>query len=237
MAQPTKRRRIDATATLSKPFKSPLRRPTATTDIQPSTPVSKTDIPSTPTTSAEPSSFPTSSPPVTPALNRRKPSTPNPLQSPDPEIIALQKQRRSIQSRLVALRSELDNATQALRLENSSKDSELESLIIKWRLISQDAADEAFAGAQERITRMGGMAAWNLQSKRDSTRWEFDDNRHEAEHVDEDEIESGDIENLEKDGSGNGEDTEEVQLTALSENQMLTSLGVQYGVYVEDVTC
>lgn len=84
---------------------------------------------------------------------------------------------------------------------------------------------------------MGGMAAWNLQSKRDSTRWEFDDNRHEAEHVDEDEIESGDIENLEKDGSGNGEDTEEVQLTALSENQMLTSLGVQYGVYVEDVTC
>lgn len=73
---------------------------------------------------------------------------------------------------------------------------------------------------------MGGMAAWKLNSKRDSTRWEFDDDRREVGHVAEDEIESGDIKNLEQDGSGDGDDTEEVQLTSLNEKFMLTWLGV-----------
>jgi hypothetical protein len=84
-------------------------------------------------------------------------------------------------------------------------------LIVKWRLASQDAADEAFTGAQERVARMGGMAAWKEHSKRDATRWEFDEERTEREHVDEDEIDPREIENLpEKDGPGNGKDQDEV---------------------------
>jgi Swi5-dependent recombination DNA repair protein 1 len=229
MAQATKRRRIDTAVTLSKPFKSPMRRPTAATDIQPSTPISKTEIPATPIQS-EPSPDPNSSLPITPIPIARKPilkprlSTPKPFHSSDPGIIALQKQKRAIQSRLATLRSEIDTANQALRLEGSTKDTELEALIIKWRLASQDAAEEAFTGAQERVSRMGGMAAWKENSKRDATRWEFEEERNEREHVD-DEIDPREIENLpdEKDGSGIG-DQDEVGFGFLFRTHMLTSL-------------
>lgn len=211
MAQPTKRRRIDAAATLSKPFKSPLRRPASSADVQPPTPTPKTDVP---IPSIQPETI--SSTPETPIPTKRKsilgplPSTPKSFQTADPDIIALQKQQRAIQSRLATLRSELDEANQALRLETSDKDTELEALIVKWRLISQDAADEAFTGAQERVKQMGGMAAWKEKSKRDSTRWEFDEERKEVEHVDEDEIDPREIEDPEKQDSAESDDTDEV---------------------------
>jgi Swi5-dependent recombination DNA repair protein 1 len=221
MAQPTKRRRLDAAATLSKPFKSPMRRSTASTNIQPSTPISKeTQTPATPNIPLEHDLTPNSSIAIAPVLTARKPiltpklSIPKPFQPSDPEILALQKQQRAIQSRLAALRSELDNANQALKLESSHKDTELEALIVKWRLASQNAADEAFTGAQERVIRMGGMAAWKERSKRDATRWEFDEERNEREHVDEYEIDPREIENLpdEKNGPENEENQDEVGL-------------------------
>ena len=217
MAQPTKRRRVDTAVTLSKPFKSPLRRP-VNTDIQPSTPISQeTQIPAAPNIQNGPSPAPDSSLSTTSVPTTRKPilkpklSTPKPFQPSDSEILALQKQQRSIQSRIATLRSELDNANQALRLESTNKDTELEALIVKWRLISQDAADEAFTSAQERVTRMGGMAVWKEHSKRDATRWEFGDEMNEREHVDE-EIDEREIEDLpdEKNASGDGEDQDEV---------------------------
>ncbi|KAJ5351817.1 hypothetical protein N7452_000791 [Penicillium brevicompactum] len=213
MAQPTKRRRIDPAATLSKPFKSPLRRPVPSTDAQPSTPTPKTDVP-IPSIPQELSKEKTSSTPETPIPAKRKsilsplPRTPKSFQAADPDIIALQKQQRAIQSRLAALRSELDQANQALRLETSDKDTELETLIVKWRLISQNAADEAFTSAEERVKRMGGMTAWKEQSKRDSTRWEFDEEKREVEHVD-DEIDPREIEVPDDQGTAVNEDTDE----------------------------
>ncbi|CAG8923943.1 unnamed protein product [Penicillium salamii] len=214
MAQPTKRRRIDPAAALSKPFKSPLRRP-ANTEVPPSTPTPKAQVssPTIPEATDVVSSTPNAIP-ATPVPTERKPrkyppSTPKPFQPPDPEIIALQKQQRAIQSRLATLRSEIDQAKQALRLETSNKDTELEALIVKWRLISQNAADEAFIGAQERVKRMGGMAAWKENSKRDATRWEFDEERREVEHVDEEEVDSGEIEDP-KNGLGDSDDVEEI---------------------------
>jgi hypothetical protein len=131
------------------------------------------------------------------------------MQSPlaDPELLRLQKQESALQSRLAALREELNVAKQALRIESSNKDAELEGLVTKWRHASQEAADEVFAGAQERVTKMGGLAAWRVRSKRDTFHWDLD--YKEKEHVDEygaENRDSGDVVADEKNGSNREEE-------------------------------
>lgn len=133
-----------------------------------------------------------------PTLRKRK-SLASPLSSSpsiptsDPVLSALQKQHSALQRRLSALRSELDTAQQALRIESSAKDEELEALIKKWRAISQDAAEEVFAGARERVHRMGGVGAWRERMRRGREKW--DDEEVAAEEcgggsdVDEEELE------------------------------------------------
>ncbi|KAJ5551765.1 hypothetical protein N7461_006463 [Penicillium sp. DV-2018c] len=190
---PNKRRRTEAAAALSKPFKSPLRRPvpTSTNDI-PSTPVaSKTPInkqvPATPTTPQEPQQDPNPPHPATPVPSQRKRSRHSlkaPLTPPDPAILELQTQQRVLRAQVDALRAKVETATQALNLESSAKTTELQTLISKWRLVSQDAADEVFVGAKERVSQMGGLTAWKVRSKADASRWDFDGKRHEREHAD-----------------------------------------------------
>ncbi|KAF9884836.1 ERAD-associated protein [Aspergillus nanangensis] len=199
-----KRRRAEqAASALSKPFKSPLRRPvqqTSTpqnptpvklqscetssacpTGISPSTPTTVTEkqsttrplVPTSPTTPV-----PTISPQQTSLPSRKRQAPSNyllPAKKPflsDPEVLYLQKQQRVLQSRLATLRSELDTAQQALRLESSTKDIELENLIGKWRVIGQNAAEEVFTGAQDRVARMGGLKAWKERMKNDTAQWE-----------------------------------------------------------------
>ena len=185
---PSKRRRLDAVAALSKPFKSPLRRPVPIDDASPSsmsgaglviasqdaTEQASTTTPSKTVQGVRPFPLDTS-----PAVPRPKPvirsSFSTPAKSPlsDPELLNLQKQQRLLQSKLTKLSDEIDIANQALRIESSTKDAELEALVIKWRLVSQEAADEVFVGAQDRILKMGGMAAWRERNKRDAMRWGF----------------------------------------------------------------
>ncbi|KAI9038681.1 putative DNA repair protein Dds20/Mei5 [Aspergillus affinis] len=218
-----KRRRAEhATSALSKPFKSPLRRPAQTSEAKDeSSPTITKHIsspahqanevhssrkiqeqPATSTTissiaSINSSSSSTSSP--LGSLNRKRKNTTithlTPTKKPvllDPEITELQRQQRTLQSRLSALRSELDTARQALRVESSDKDTELEGLIAKWKCASQNAAEEVFAGAQERVTRLGGMKAWKDQMRNNNARWEQEEMNSwygcaEAEGVDIDE--------------------------------------------------
>ncbi|KAL4880157.1 hypothetical protein BJY04DRAFT_219437 [Aspergillus karnatakaensis] len=206
-----KRRRLDqASTTLSKPFKSPLRRappPTSKGDKTPPSKLStedKVEDDTTVTQSKAPprntqnigavnpahSSIPTAalvgkidgnghglpSPPqtkssITPA---RKPL------NADPELQALHKHQRTLTTHLATLKSELDTLNQALKIESSSRDSELESLILKWRKVSQDAAEEVFLGAKERVDRMGGMKGWREKMTRDGEfqrGWETEENR------------------------------------------------------------
>ena len=165
---PLKRRRLDATSsTLSKPFKSPLRRPPATPEAAaPHAPTKHEEHPSsttTPRAQSTPDTIPTShttspaaaSTPV--STSKRKRST---LLPADPTLLHLEKQQRLLQAHLSSLRSDLDTAQQALRLESSTQDAELETLVAKWRGVAQSAADEVFEGARERVARMGGMKAW-----------------------------------------------------------------------------
>ena len=174
----SKRRRIDAATALSKPFKSPLRRPapTNTDDTPPeSSPISDQPEPTI-----------TQVPPKRKRMLQKFPQFPlESWETTDPEILEVQKQYREIKSKVDALKEELEIATQALNLETNSRYIEIPTLITKWRLASQDAADEVFVGAKERFDRMGGMAAWRERPKRDSTHWEFDEETREWEHIDE----------------------------------------------------
>ncbi|KAJ5458425.1 hypothetical protein N7475_009813 [Penicillium sp. IBT 31633x] len=222
MDQPSnKRRRTDAAAALSKPFKSPLRRPAPTniTDIS-STPIpSKTpqDSKISVTSAVNLESHPIpDSPGITmtpvPAKGKRTLCFSVPKEPSDPQILELQKQQRGLQSQVDTLRTKLELATQALNLESSTKDTELHSLITKWRLVSQDAADEVFASAKEKVSRMGGMKAWKERSKRDAIRWDFDEEKHGREHLDEEfrEIDSSYIEDPPENLQNKEHGTEEV---------------------------
>ncbi|GFF69758.1 swi5-dependent recombination DNA repair protein 1 [Aspergillus udagawae] len=196
-----KRRRIEAAASsLAKPFKSPLRKPVeGTVDNEKASNNSSVNTEAegqerqyvdgknaqehlTPSSSisSKPTSLTSSSPasPFPSLQNRKRKPTTNQMTLlkksllVDPVISELQKEQRALQSRLSALRSELDTVQQALRIESSTKDAELETLILKWKTVSQEAAEEVFEGAQERVARMGGMKAWRERMQSDSARWE-----------------------------------------------------------------
>ncbi|KAL4970467.1 putative DNA repair protein Dds20/Mei5 [Aspergillus stella-maris] len=188
-----KRRRLEqASSALSKPFKSPLRRDTPAPAVkqEASSPSldklatakssQQSEIPSS-TRESSYSSAATSrsalSLPTPPPTRKRtllgvgRPIPSRPSATADPEITALQKQQRELQSRLSTFRSELDTVQQALRIESSNRHEELETLISKWKKVSQDAAEDVFTGAQERMSRMGGVKAWREKMKSDDTRW------------------------------------------------------------------
>ncbi|KAK2775814.1 hypothetical protein FQN53_002971 [Emmonsiellopsis sp. PD_33] len=159
-----KRRRIEqATSTLSKPFKSPLRKPVSvpasasTVDTEGNFTSDKLPIKASPITPSSPVTDPTYSP-----LRKPTPHIPSPLKrtstnttkstpsSPTPpQLLALQKQHTALLAQLSQLRSELDTLTQAVKIEQSGQDAELEVLIGKWKAASREAADELFVAAEE----------------------------------------------------------------------------------------
>ncbi|KAL4997867.1 hypothetical protein BDV10DRAFT_185859 [Aspergillus recurvatus] len=185
-----KRRRLDqATTALSKTFKSPLRRPTpavkdevcspkveGTATFFSSTEATASDKQDTDDATLYTPRSTTALPTPPPTRKRKLPeqrltSARRPVHS-DPEIATLQRKQRELQSRLSSLRSDLDTVQQALRIESSNRDEELEALIVKWKKVSQDAAEEVFTGAQERITCMGGVKAWRERMNDNDARWE-----------------------------------------------------------------
>ncbi|EXJ61993.1 hypothetical protein A1O7_02425 [Cladophialophora yegresii CBS 114405] len=87
----------------------------------------------------------------------------------------LQKQCTALSIRLSQLRQSLEKADQALHIEESGQGTELKKLIVKWRAVAQEAADELFADARERIEGMGGVDAWRRQADQDSRHWNFDE--------------------------------------------------------------
>jgi Swi5-dependent recombination DNA repair protein 1 len=190
----SKRRRLEnATSTLAKPFKSPLRRPVqakekaddkSSATASPRSTTNEKDEANTPGSTSTPLPSKTTTPTTTPGptfqTRKRKTTTgtntiTSTRKSPillDPELSALQRHHHTLESRLSTLRADLDNAKQALRIESSNRDTELESLIAKWRAISQDAAEEVFVGTQGRVARMGGMGAWREQMRSQQEKWE-----------------------------------------------------------------
>ena len=69
---------------------------------------------------------------------------------------------------------------------------ELEALIVKWRLASRAAAEDVFAGARDKVNKMGGVGAMrDRERQKKEVAWGWDDepkkNDGEAEGVDVDE--------------------------------------------------
>ncbi|KAI9794005.1 MAG: hypothetical protein M1816_006630 [Peltula sp. TS41687] len=153
---PNKRRRISAasaTATLSKPFRSPFRSSTIP-------PTSTNCTPSKPTTAVPPSS--PSSLSFARYPSRTSTATGTTSISPTSAKSHLQALNRAT----TLLRSEIDTATQALKLETTDTDAELERLIDTWRRASREAAEVLYADVRERVNRMGGPGVWREMERR-----------------------------------------------------------------------
>ncbi len=171
---PTKRRRLnDGASALSKPFRSPLKAATRPLDEGEKVvdtkngQLQKKDLTAT-FTSSHLDSHPTTaftrtSTPTDPSANHLK---------KDPNLHALEKQHSDLLLQLSKLRQSLDTAQQALKIASSSTDTELETLISKWKTASREAAEEVFRGARDRVDNMGGVGAWRERSRRRPEGWD-----------------------------------------------------------------
>lgn len=174
-----KRRRLDeATSALARPFKSPLRKdggdaiyrkPSVNEDNMSAT--GKSFRPASAEETMVHKPMLSSAPPHYSRTSRERKV---PLKM-DPELVALQKEQISLQSRLAILRSQLDTAQQALRIESSPRDEELQTLTEKWKKVSQDVAEELFVSAKDRIERMGGVDAWREKERMRKVQMSWDD--------------------------------------------------------------
>ena len=183
--KPSKRRRLgNASYTLSQPFKSPFKTPLkdrVNTETRPSAIKSpppkdngKTKAPLSPPYS--PQSTPTTAP-LPPPQARISPSS---------DLLNLQKQHTRLLNQLSAARSHLETSNQALKIEFSNRDVELEALIFKWRAASRAAAEEVFAGARDKVNKMGGVGAMRDREKQSKQKaWGWDDEPKRDDEADE----------------------------------------------------
>lgn len=195
---PAKRRRLDeSTSTLSKPFRSPLR-----VDVKPQDRHinHNEQVAQTHTANVTDHEIGTSLPSITDLTTcKHQPSPPSnssPIRKPsnllsssprapskDAEYLSLQKQHSALVVQLSKLRQSLDTAQQALKIESTNADLDLEVLISKWKLVSREAAEELFRGARDRVNRMGGVGAWRERNSKQQQVWE-----EEEEPVNEDDL-------------------------------------------------
>ena len=184
--KPSKRRRLgNASHTLSQPFKSPFKTPLKN-KINPETHVGATTS-SPPKDDAKTKAplSPPSSPQTTPTITRLPP--PQARIPPSSDLLSLQKQHTRLLNQLSAARSHLETSNQALKIESSNRDLELEALISKWRAASRAAAEEVFGGARDKVNKMGGVGAMRdreRQSKEKAWGWD-DEQKREADDDDE----------------------------------------------------
>ena len=189
---PNKRRRTDAAATLSRPFKSPLRRPEPTEDASTpdandspagntadaiteliaeaiANPTGRTE-PTEPTVSHDPATTADDTDatddtvlPHKPACGARLLPAAN-IRAADPELTKLRLQESALRGKLDTLRMKLTCCQQAHSIEASDKIAEMEALIVKWRRVRQKAAEEVFEGARQRVIQRGGFKAFKERS-------------------------------------------------------------------------
>lgn len=171
---PLKRRKLNG---LSKPFVSPLKsartphkeQNATTSDKRPYTP---STLAHTITVAASPPSVntqPTIAIPAavkTPAARKQFSSTPYSSRRSNPAETAAQKALSALDRQIKLLKDDIDALTQAAHLLASPTDAALAALILKWRGVSQLAAEEIFGIAKERVCRMGGVAAWRDDEKK-----------------------------------------------------------------------
>jgi len=192
----TKRRKLnESSSTLSKPFRSPIRVDTRaqahqiankeqTVPDHGAKVIDHTPNPHAGETEVEHNS---AKPPTAvlapPSRNSNLTSTLAHLLSSrrgperDADYLLLQKRRSALVLQLSKLRQALDTARQALKIQSSSTDAALETLIRKWRHVSRQAAEQLFASARDRVNCMGGVGAWRGRNRTQTQEWEEEERR------------------------------------------------------------
>ncbi|MCJ1331992.1 hypothetical protein MMC10_008684 [Thelotrema lepadinum] len=217
-----KRRKLNNNSALSKPFKSPVRK------AQDGENHSHVNDPKTETSRLE--LLPNESELVE-AKPVRQISTRHALgrvattdSTVAPEVSALKRHHTALLSRLSGLRVELDKVKQALKIEASPRDKELERLIQQWRAASQQAAEEVYADVRDRVNGMGGLRAWQDQQKqRTEGNWGWDEGKNESQEENDERDERESVEAETK----TPEDDESESFTM---DMMLRSLNIELDV-------
>ncbi|KAL8902443.1 MAG: hypothetical protein Q9207_004718 [Kuettlingeria erythrocarpa] len=184
---PKKRQRTGPSSALHKPFRSPFKTP-----LKPSAESSQNTADLTaqfPGDSAERGAPPTLTP--TPGSSRRKSptrlngfkSSPYSFASPSPHLDKLQKRHTALINELSALRASLETTNQALEIEASNTDTELEALISKWKTVSRDAAEEVYTAAKERVDGAGGVQAFKKKEKEMKQGWGWEKKREDEQRT------------------------------------------------------
>lgn len=168
---PAKRRRLDDA--LNKPFRSPLKIVPQTKAVDTSFIESPSTIPvsddqrinnkahcispptgSSTTASPTPTTAPSQGGQTSSYLTISLP----PGKTPTLHLHSLQSKHTAYLNRLGKARNHLETSTQALKiLDSPQRDANLVHLIEKWRVASRAAAEEVFAGARDKVNRMGGV--------------------------------------------------------------------------------
>lgn len=190
MDPPTKRRRFqESRVTLSKPFRSPLRKSAENKLEAPPTSSGKSNFTQKSKDTTGANDVVESSSQLRPPCERQNTLGVNRFtQSPSSNreqvqrlsvnangVSELQRAHSSLLRQLSKLRQDLDTVQQAEKIESAGQDAELESLISKWKMASRELAEEVFRTAKDRVNRMGGVGAWRERSQRPGG-WEEDDN-------------------------------------------------------------
>ncbi|KAJ6264497.1 hypothetical protein Dda_0644 [Drechslerella dactyloides] len=103
-------------------------------------------------------------------------SSPAAKSTKDPYILSLEQKHTKLQNSIREAKQLLDESSQALKIEQSGEDAKLEELIAKWRASAQAAADHMFSSVEQRVARMGGVAAYReMQNRRSGGGWGFAD--------------------------------------------------------------
>ncbi|KAI6250623.1 Swi5-dependent recombination DNA repair protein 1 [Erysiphe necator] len=106
----------------------------------------------------------------------------------DPDVSSLLRTQQNLEKQLKEVNEQLDIADQAKKIEQESAkkgyvevDGELSELITKWTLASRQAAEELFSKVQDRVNRMGGPRAWKEMERRrleNFRQWDQDDTQN-----------------------------------------------------------
>ncbi|KAF2140051.1 uncharacterized protein K452DRAFT_289442 [Aplosporella prunicola CBS 121167] len=206
-----KRRRLDdAQSALRKPFKSPFKTPmrSSAANGEETVPSTAGRTPPSQSVAASQSPIESNDPPASSIdSDAQDPQTPLPSRvsakpasiprkKPDPDdplecaLKEEQQRQRQLNRQMTNLRTELDTLDQALSIASSTKDAELDELIIKWREASRAAAEEVFATVRDRVNRMGGVGAWREREQRQREwRNNFQEEKEESSDDDDDDEE------------------------------------------------
>ncbi len=178
---PVKRRKLDAAnSTLAKPFRSPLRTSANNTATQAGA-----------TNEQRPNQHHIDSvAAVTPHQLRSSTAYEGDTQSPPSPAVTLKQQDVALSNvdalrteysalarKLTSLRQSLDTAEQALQIETTDKSSDINSLIVKWRSVVQDTAEELFEDAKQRVEKEGGVQSWLKQQEKEPPDLWFEERR------------------------------------------------------------